>query len=257
VSGPYPDGEFWADDAPDSDAAERIDDLLELGRDGPGPVARLMGRRPWLRPAVAIAAAGLIVAGVAVGSHGGRRVPTAAPSRPHHVATATSVPAPAVVSHFADAALAAIRAMATQPGRLQDYVRQNSPAGTCALVAPGHSVRGAVTAAVKRALPDFRVHGFGMVLDEFTGLCAVELRGRNTAGDVLIVSAESPARRGRHTPFSHVQTGFEVSPHSGTKYATVTSPDGFTVLVGATGPMRRLPSDRRLSSLAQDPALTW
>lgn len=261
MSGPYFDGGFGGgfsgDDEPGSGAAERGEDLLELGRDGPGPLARLVQHRPWLRPAAAIGAAGLIAAGIVLGSHSGSHEPDVTSPRPTHLATNPPPPVSHARPTFADTALAATRALAGQRGRLPDYVRQDSPAGACALVPPGRSVKETMTAAVERAAPGFRVQGFGMVLDEFTELCAVQLRARDAAGDVLVVSAESPGRRHPHTRFSRLQSGFEVSPHSVTKYATITTPAGFTVLVGATGRMRRLPSDRLLSSLAHDRALTW
>lgn len=244
-----------APESPDP-APEPPEDLLEVGHERSEAVARLLGRLRGLRSlAAAAACVGLAVAVVAT-LHPTSRVDGTghlALSTGHPIAPAPHPPRP----NSYDAPLRAVDALAHHRGALTGYVRQTSPAGACALVAVGHSPQRSVRRALRRITPRFRVRDSAAVLDEFTGLCALQLRADDVSGTVLVVSVVSPAGHRRTAAYDRVQTGFELSPRTATKYAAVTTRRGFTVLVGATGSGRFLPTDRQLIDLAHDPALTW
>jgi hypothetical protein len=240
------------------------DDVLELGRQRSRWGSRLAGAltgplRGLRYVAAAAACVGLAVA-VLAALHPARRIDGAgrvALAAPQSSAPRTPpTPGPARPNSY-DAPLRAVDALAHRPGALPSYVRQTSPAGACALVRVGRSPERTAERALARVTPRFRVRDRAAVLDQFTGLCALQLRADDVAGTVLVISVVSPTKHHRTGPYDRVQTGFELTPRYATKYAAVTTRGGFNVLVGATGRSRSLPTDRQLIELAHDPALTW
>lgn len=243
---------FTADDEPNRDS----DELLDVGHASPNWMARL--RRPEHRLrygaplliCAALAALGLVTWRTLV--H--HSTPPLAPSRP---AAAPSRPAAVPRPTFNSGPLLAVRGLAHHRGPLVGYVRQSTTAGACALVAPGRSPVRLISRALRRIAPGYRITDSAMVLDQFTGLCSVQLRGINRVHDVVVVSVAAPPTHAPHSSFDRVETGIQGGPRTTTKYALDVSRTGFRILVGATGPARRLPRAQDLVRLASQPALTW
>lgn len=234
---------------PEGESRADIEDLLELGGGSPRWLRRLGAKWAALRYGTPL----LLCAALAVGglvawtTVGHSPSPTAAPST-----RLGRTPRPA----FNSAPLLTVRGLAHHEGPLIGYVRQSTPVGACTLVKPGHSPLPLIGRAIHRIAPHYRVVDSAMVLDQFTGLCAIQLRARNKLGDVLVVSIASPPGHTRHAPYDRVETGFESGPRS-TTYALDVSRTGFRILVGATGPERGLPLSTDLARLASARALTW
>jgi hypothetical protein len=233
----------------DRGASRDSDELLEVGRAAPDWVARL--RRPWRRLrygaplliCAALAVLGLVTWRTLV-HHAS---PAAAPARP----------APIARPAFNSGPLLAVRGLAYHRGPLLGYVRQSTPAGVCALVAPGHSPVRLMSRAIRRVAPGYRITDSAMVLDQFTGLCSVQLRAINRIHDIMVVSVAAPPAHTPRSAFDRVETGIRSGPRATTKYALDVSRTGFRILVGATGPERGLPRAEDLVRLASQPALIW
>jgi len=229
------------------------EDVLETGRRSPR-WERFAARTWTYRYAVGMLAgvALLIALLVAIGPDG--TVAGHASSAIRHPLPTTS---PARVHPRGyDALIVAVRELALQRAPLGIYERQDAAAGDCALVTPGHSPRHRVSRLIRRAAPRYRLQDTGEVLDQFAGLCLLQVRLRSPGGDVLVARIASAVASSHRSVTDQVQTGFEVTPHETTKYALVRL-HGFEILVGATGRPRGLPAAATLVALAQDPALTW
>jgi hypothetical protein len=164
--------------------------------------------------------------------------------------------APVAVPHeVARISMSAVRELANERP-LPNYVRQASTARGCALVAVGRSPGRTISAAIGATFPGYVVTDQGRTLDQYTGLCSIEVRAtyRNA---VLFVNVASPPARPSRSTYTRVETGIESDAGLTTKYALTLSKDGWTVLVGATGPTAVLPGANELVRLAQDPTLIW
>jgi hypothetical protein len=236
---------FEPEGQPDAD----LDDLLDVGRAPPrwlGHVSAQWARLRYGTPLLVCAA--LVVTGIVAWTtveHGNS--PAAAPST---VLTRGRPP-------FNSAPLIAVRGLAHQAGPLFSYVRQSTPVGACALVKPGHSPLPLISRAIHRIVPRFRVMDSATVLDQFTGLCAVQVRAKNRVGDVLVVSIASPTEDASHWTFDRMETGIAIGPGPTTLYALNITTRGFRILVGATGPDRGLPGSDDLLRLANARAMMW
>jgi hypothetical protein len=233
----------------DHDASRSADELLDVGRTGPAWVAQLRRRFSRLRyGAPLLVCAALVVLGLVTWR-----------TLIHHSTPASAPPRPAPVGRpvFNSGPLLAVRGLAHHRGPLLGYVRQSTPAGACALVTPGKSPVQLISRALRRIAPSYRITDSAMVLDQFTGLCSVQLRGVNRVHDVVVVSVAAPPAHAPHSSFDRVETGIQSGPRTTTKYALDVSRTGFRILVGATGPERRLPRAADLVRLASQPALTW
>jgi hypothetical protein len=165
---------------------------------------------------------------------------------------------PSVNESSHDVALAMVQAQAAQTEPLADIVRPVSTAGACPVVEPGHSPPHAIAAAARRSLPAFTVRDVARTLDQYLGMCAIELRGQDAAGSVLvfdIVAPEGDNTVRQRTPFSSVASG-----RDGTAVITsvsVVTNTGWTVVIGCVGAASDQPDSQALVHLAQDPALHW
>ena len=91
-----------------------------------------------------------------------------------------------------DATLAMIEAQARQTEPLVDIIRPASTAGACPVVEPGHSAQLAIAAAARRILPTLTVRDVARTLDQYLGMCAIELRGQDAAGSVFVFDVVAP-----------------------------------------------------------------
>ena len=175
------DGVEWAE-APNSPAED--DDVLELGRrSGAKPWGRPVGqwRRRWPRLAAATAVVVGLVAYPVIrsslsdpSSHSDSRI--ASVNESSHAAT-----------------LAMIETQARQTEPLVDIIRPASTAGACPVVQPGHSAQLDIAAAARSVLPRLTVRDVARTLDQYLGMCAIELRGQGATGSVLF-STSLPRR---------------------------------------------------------------
>lgn len=156
----------------------------------------------------------------------------------------------------AQISMPAVRALARHHGPLVSYIRQTSPAHACAPVAVGHSPTHLISAAVHHAFPDFAFRDAATTLDQFAGLCSIEVR-ETRPGATVVVSIASPVAHAARAAYTRLETGIESDGQVTTKYALAVTRTGWEVLVGAIGTTARLPGAGSLLSLAQDPSLTW
>lgn len=151
-------------------------------------------------------------------------------------------------------ALQELLALTEQHAPLRDYVRQTSAPGACAQVTPGHSPVQVITSVLKGAVPRFHVKDVGRTLDQFTDLCALQLRATGPGGSVLGLVIASPDAKSRTAPF--VRTGRDAGPPPAA-YVQLRNRGGWTVLLGTTGNRGSTADRLRLRSIANNPKLTW
>ena len=165
--------------------------------------------------------------------------------------------APAAVPHdVARISMATVRQLANQRVPLTSYVRQASTAKGCALVRVGHSPRNEIAAVMRTAFPRYVIKDVGRTLDQYTGLCSIEVRA--TYGtNVLLLTVTSPSAHPSRSNYTRVETGIETDGSITTKYALALNKDGWTVLIGATGRGASLPDAQDLVRASQEPRLIW
>lgn len=238
---------FEPEAAPGAD----LDDVLDIGRAPPRWLRRVgtqWGRLRYATPLLVCAAlVSIAIAAWTTVDHGAR--PAAAPST-----ELNRMPAP-----FNTAPLIAVQGLAHFAGTLPGEPLAPRPAtvGACAVVTPGRSPMPLIGRAIRRIAPSYEIIDSEIVLDQFTGLCAIQVRAVNGAGDVLVVSTAVPPAYSPLSSSNRVETGIQRGPRTTTKYAWEISSTGFEILVGATGPPRGLPHTSDLVRLATQPALIW
>lgn len=167
-----------------------------------------------------------------------------------------AVKRPAATAHVAQPTpLDRVAALAAADS-LTDFTRETSPAGACRTVPVGHDVAAAALAVVRPLLPGTQVIDSARTLDQFTGLCAFELRASGVGGTVVTVSVSAPGAE-PEPGLEHVATGSRTRAGVTTRYALAATTDGWTVLVGAVGDARLEPSVAALARTARERALRW
>ena len=209
----------------------------------------------WIRktPTAIWGALAFVFLAVAIGS----AVLSHVGSRPAARAPVTPAPSSSSVRAAPDTHVALVRLLALQPGPLSIYIRAIGAVGGCPLVEPGTSPQQRINAALRRVLPRFRVTDVGYVLDPGSGLCVLQLRAHDGAGNIFVVEvvgARRNAATGTGDEFVHgaVSDGF-----TETEYAFAVTHGGWAVTIGSTGPAGRQPSIKDLRDLAEDPAMHW
>lgn len=227
-----------------------------MATDGTNEELLEVGRRPATRghrAATAIVVGAIAAASIAYLAT--RSNPTRAPRA---VATPALTATPSVVVATAaadDDVPAFVAGVAAQPGPLVDYIRSDSPRGECALVAIGTSPQRSITAVLHAAFPRYRVVDVARVLDQYTGLCTLDLRARDGAGSVLVLEVATP-RRGRPPPATvDVATQVEATTDIATVRAITSA--GWQVTIGTVGPPSDRPSDQVLRDFVTSNALRW
>jgi hypothetical protein len=211
----------------------------------------------WLlvtrRVVIVVAALAVVVVGMrAVSQHKGASTPVAAPSR------SAVVPAPPeLAAATRPGPLDDVRILAETRGALTDYVRVDTPAGACPLVAVNHSPVGAVLRAERAQLGTVRLLDSRRTIDQATGLCDFAVRSRLL--DVVITVSITPnATRGRALGFDRLETGADTSGGLTVEYGQMMSHDRWRVLVGAAARRQHnLPGSQQLLNLAQSRGMLW
>ncbi|MFN2559697.1 MAG: hypothetical protein ABR571_00145 [Jatrophihabitans sp.] len=227
------------------------EDLLDLGPDRRSGLlqqrwADRFGRIPRLtRWAAALTVGSLSAAGYFLLGVG----PKPAPGRPD--AAPTSSP------HFADdQAVDMVAASARDRTPLGDYIRSASAAGSCAVVPVGDMPEQRLEAAVRKALPNYAVRDVGRTLNQFTGMCSLELRASNGSGSTLVATIASPARATKNL-FDQTTVASRTDGKVVVSIVSSLTRTGWTITFGAVGPVSDEPSSAVLLELTQDPTLPW
>jgi hypothetical protein len=227
------------------DEPDETDDLLEVGSSRAQWLTRLLNppRRQHSRLRSALGLALALALGLTVGLATHRKADHPAATQPvQHDVARISMPA--------------VRAFATHRGPLVSYVRQSSPAHACALVAVGHSPARTISTAIGNAFPGYKFKDAATTLDQFTGLCSIEVRATRPGG-VVVVQIASPTAQSARTAYARLETGVETDGAVTTKYALALNQSGWTLLVGAIGSSAHLPGAEALMRFVQEPSLTW
>ena len=159
-------------------------------------------------------------------------------------------------SHNAVLAMIETQARQTQP--LVDIIRPASTAGACPVVEPGHSAQLEIGTAARRALGTLMVRDAARTLDQYLGMCAIELRGQDASGSVFVFDIVAP--EGDNTVRQRPPSSSVASTRDGRTVITsviVVTNTGWTVVIGCVGVASDQPDAQALLRLAHDPALHW
>jgi hypothetical protein len=147
------------------------------------------------------------------------------------------------------------KAVAAAP--LVDYTRSTAQPGECAVVPPNTSPTRAVVLAAQRALPGFRIRDIGRTLDQSTGLCALDLRAVDSKDSAVIIEVVAPARAMTRPPFTIMNNEVTSDGTTATSVVSTSTPDGWSITVGAVGPVADQPSSTAMLALTEDASLRW
>jgi hypothetical protein len=231
--------------APTRDDAE---DVLDVGRPEPGWYTRALGpvRRHPGRAHLAGWVAGALVGGIAVASFVSGRTAPATHDR--------SQPKTQSAKHTA---FLTVAALARQTGPLQDYLRQTSAPGACPIVPVGAAPTSVVIRTVQAALPSISAVQIGRTLDQFTGLCSIEIRAKYQRDTILTITIAAPTSHAKAAPYSLITTGITTDADTTTTFVSTVTQTGWKVLIGAVGPGAHVPQAQDLLNLAGESSLTW
>ncbi len=201
-----------------------------------------------------VGAAATLTAGVVVAGYlaTGGSSPRATADRPIAVVPSESP----TTATKGDAVTSALVAKALQPARLGDIIRPTAQPGGCALVPPGHSPGAATTAALARILPGYRPRDVGRILDQSTGLCALDLRAADSAGSVVLVEVLPPGTARRRS-YPQVLVSTLSDGRISSSIASTVSVDGWSIAVVAVGRLTDQPDVADMLSLTDDASLRW
>jgi hypothetical protein len=139
---------------------------------------------------------------------------------------------------------------------LTDIVRPVSTSPPCPSSGAGHAARRTVGKALLHGLSRFGFSGAARTLDQYGGMCAIEVLARDRAGTVLVLDIVAPgSTAGRPAPASGVATGRDGSRL--TVSAVVLTRSGWMVTAGTNGPAADAPAPAALLRLARQPELRW
>jgi hypothetical protein len=141
---------------------------------------------------------------------------------------------------------------------LTGNIRQASEPGGCTPVAPGHSPERAVLTVLRQqVLSDPSAIDTARTLDQFTGLCSLELRASAPGGVRLVVLISAPPGRPGLFTLDAVEVGLENTGAVSVEYVAEAMHTGWQILIGAVGPPADLPRTADLTRAAGEPQLQW
>lgn len=177
--------------------------------------------------------------------------PSASPS-----SDVVAAPMPASLAAL-DETFTAVYESARDATPAHDILRTGTDATSCMGVRIGTAPERNASAALVRGLPGYTLLDSSRVIDEGAGLCALEVRARDTSGTVALIMVSSPsASRAPHLREA-LETHSALLGNIVVEYARFTTPDGWMIVVGTSGPMGRQPPARLLEDLAISSALRW
>jgi hypothetical protein len=172
----------------------------------------------------------------------------------------TSSPRPALTPTTHPVALddisSAIYYRAQDTTRTMSVLRDGSDMLSCTAVPLGTVPQHAAGAALVRELRGYRLIDSARVIDQTAGLCSLQIRARGASGTVAVALISSP------TPRSHRASNVirsDVAAIEGTliEYVQFTTTDGWSIIVGTSGPQGSQPSTGDLGRVAVSSALRW
>ena len=228
------------------DEVGQLDEIDAGGSLLPRRVARLVPPGPLRRAAeVATVVAALVASAAAV---------DAVLTRPEIiVGNPVAAPAPASTPTPFDRVLGLVRAK-----QLTGNIRQSSEPPPCATVAPGHSPEQAVLTVLRQELllAPTAVET-ARTLDQYTGLCSLEMRLEGPGGVHLVVLISSPPGRPGLLTLDAVEVGLENIGAQSVEYVLEAEHTGWQILIGAVGPPNALPRTADLARAAGEPQMQW
>ena len=147
-------------------------------------------------------------------------------------------------------------AKALQPSALGDVLRPTAQPGRCALVPPGHSPGAAAATALARILPTYRARDVGRIIDQSTGLCALDIRATDAAGSVVLVEVLPPGTTRRRS-YPQISVSVDSDGSTSSSIASTVSVDGWSITVVAVGQLADQPDVADMLSLTDDTSLRW
>ena len=176
-------------------------------------------------------------------SSSGRPVPTPPPTPTTH---------PVALDYTSSA----IYYRALDTTRTMNVVRDGSDPLSCVAVPPGSVPQHAAGAALVRELRGYRLIDSARVIDQSAGLCSLQVRARGASGTVAVALVSPPtpsSRRASNVILSNV------AAIEGTliEYVQFTTADGWSIIVGTSGPQGSQPSTGALARVAVNSALRW
>ncbi len=233
---------------PATPATTSRDELFAQGKE-PAQPSRFVGLVQRVPIAARVAALVAVCSVIAVSLLGSpmshRSVPDAAPP--------PSSPAEQVAT---DRAMAMVEGSAATSSLAHDYIRSTSTRGACVLVAVGQSPQSSIAAAVHRALPGYTVRGVSRTIDQFTALCAINVRAVDASGSVLVVDVAAP-QHAVARQFTALTVGGRTGARRTVSIATALTRSGWSITVGVVGPLDDEPTSANLQRLSQDAGLVW
>lgn len=233
--------------------APEADELLEVGRSRPTRrwLQRLEDRARRVPLVLRCILASVVVLAVVIAYSASR------PARHRPVPPVAAATANVGGAAPSDWDLSMILAKAHQPGPLVGYVRSDSTRGACPLVPIGRSPQRSITAALRTELPDYTVRDVAPTLNEFTAMCAIDLRAASAHGSILVVEVVAPQHGAGTHAFTALSVGFRSDGTTTVSMAAAVTRDGWSITAGAVAPNSDQPSSAALLRLADDPTLLW
>ncbi len=149
-----------------------------------------------------------------------------------------------------------VAALAEQ-ARLSGNIRQASAPGACAPVPPGYAPERAILSVIRRFVPGTTETDAARTLDQFTGLCSLQLR-TNAPGHVrLVVTISAPPARPAPNTLDAIEVGLENRGNDTVEYVLETAHTGWEILIGAVGAVADLPRTTDLAMAAGSAQMQW
>ena len=112
-----------------------------------------------------------------------------------------------------------------------------------------------VMAAIRHALPAYRLLDAGRVFDIYGGLCSIEVRAVDSSGSTLVLLSVGARRNVR--PATSVSVAKPLGPATTVTRAELVLHTGWRVMVGVVGPVAGQPHLAAILRLARDSTLRW
>lgn len=153
-------------------------------------------------------------------------------------------------------ALDVVRGLVRRPGSLQDILRQDAGGPQCQNVRVGSNPVQAVIASLRTTLGPVVLIDSQRTIDQFAGLCSLQLRARFGSATVG-VSITAPPPGVTRASYDNLETGVETQEGVTTQYAQDRDEVGWQILVGAVGRQVDLPGSQALLDATQAPGMRW
>jgi hypothetical protein len=145
---------------------------------------------------------------------------------------------------------------AHDPAHTQDYIRSDTSTTSCTLTPPGSAPAQTIERYVVTQFPRQHVLDTQRIIDKFAGLCVLELRARDDTGSVFVIRIVAPIEDAPIVE-PRVDEGSAIADGSYTRFARVTTRDGWIVTAGMSGPPDAGMAQQTLLRVARNRSLLW